>query len=72
MRRTIELLREMNAPIAGVVLNGIDLASPDYHYYTYGYSSWKPKRMEAVLETDIGMPRPDGDDKPPKVMSASS
>jgi capsular exopolysaccharide synthesis family protein len=72
MRRTIELLREMNAPIAGVVLNGIDLTSPDYHYYTYGYSSWKPKRMEAVLETDIGMPRPDGDDKPPKVMSASS
>jgi capsular exopolysaccharide synthesis family protein len=37
MQRCAELLNGVQATIAGVVLNGIDLASPDYNYYTYGY-----------------------------------
>jgi non-specific protein-tyrosine kinase len=38
MQRTAELLNEVHASVAGVVLNDIDLSSPDYDYYTYGYS----------------------------------
>jgi Mrp family chromosome partitioning ATPase len=36
--RCVQILDEVRAPIAGVVLNDIDLASADYHYYNYGYS----------------------------------
>jgi len=34
----VQILDEVRAPVAGVVLNGISLASADYHYYNYGYS----------------------------------
>jgi len=36
--RCVQILDEVRAPVAGVVLNGISLASADYHYYNYGYS----------------------------------
>ncbi|MGO9589666.1 MAG: GumC family protein [Candidatus Acidiferrales bacterium] len=36
--RAAQLLDEVNAPVAGVVVNGIDVASPDYRYYNYGYT----------------------------------
>jgi len=36
--RCAQLLNEVQAPIVGTVVNDIDLASPDYHYYNYGYS----------------------------------
>jgi succinoglycan biosynthesis transport protein ExoP len=38
LTRSAQLLRDMNAPVLGVVLNDIDLNSPDYHYYNYGFS----------------------------------
>jgi Mrp family chromosome partitioning ATPase len=38
LTRSTQLLRDMNAPVLGVVLNDIDLNSPDYHYYNYGFS----------------------------------
>ena len=38
IERSAQLLNEIHAPLVGVVLNGIDLASPDYHYYNYGYN----------------------------------
>jgi len=38
LTRCVQILDEVRAPIAGVVLNDIDLASADYHYYNYGYS----------------------------------
>jgi Mrp family chromosome partitioning ATPase len=44
LQRSAELLREADAPIAGVVLNAIDLSSPDYHYFTYGYSKGVDRR----------------------------
>lgn len=37
IQRSAELLQDVQAPLAGVVLNGIDYSSPDYHYFTYGY-----------------------------------
>lgn len=39
IQRSTELLHDVQAPLAGVVLNGIDYSSPDYHYFTYGYCS---------------------------------
>lgn len=54
MQRTAELLCEVNAPVAGVVLNGVDLSSPDYNYYTYGYRSWRAKRRDESLQNGTG------------------
>jgi polysaccharide biosynthesis transport protein len=36
--RGTEILEKVEAPIIGVMLNDIDIASPDYHYYNYGFS----------------------------------
>jgi capsular exopolysaccharide synthesis family protein len=46
LQRSVELLREIEAPVAGVVLNAIDLSSPDYHYFTYGYSKGIDRRTD--------------------------
>jgi succinoglycan biosynthesis transport protein ExoP len=59
VRRARDLLVRAGAPITGIVLNAVDLNSPEYYgyygYYNYGYysndsSSWdtqKPKQPEA-------------------------
>jgi len=39
IERGAQLLQEVQAPLAGFVLNDIDLDSPDYHYFNYGYSN---------------------------------
>jgi polysaccharide biosynthesis transport protein len=36
LRRAGELLWQVNAHVMGVVVNGIDLGSPDHYYYYYG------------------------------------
>ncbi|HET8924035.1 MAG TPA: polysaccharide biosynthesis tyrosine autokinase [Candidatus Acidoferrum sp.] len=36
--RCAQILDEVGAPVIGVILNDIDLESPDYHYYNYGFS----------------------------------
>ncbi len=36
VRRTRDLLQSVKADLLGVVVNGADLASPDYYYYYYG------------------------------------
>ena len=46
MSRGTELLEEVRAPIAGVVLNDMDLNSADYHYYNYGFSRGAYGRLE--------------------------
>ena len=40
LRRSRELLHYVNAKVMGVVLNAIDLESPDYYYYYYSGSSY--------------------------------
>ena len=69
LQRTAELLNEVHASVAGVVLNGIDLSSPDYNYYTYGYCKGKTKRMEDSPENP-SRPQGKGSDDKPGAMSA--
>jgi succinoglycan biosynthesis transport protein ExoP len=38
LTRCAQMLDAVHAPAVGVVLNDIDVASPDYHYYNYGFS----------------------------------
>ncbi len=69
IQRTAELLNEVHASIAGVVLNGIDLTSPDYNYYTYGYRKGRGKRLEDPAPDGTGMSS-SGDSGTPGAMSA--
>jgi capsular exopolysaccharide synthesis family protein len=71
IQRTAEILGEMRASVAGVVLNGIDLTSPDYEYYTYGYSHGKNKRASQLYSSSSGGPSTDENGKSqPGAMSA--
>lgn len=64
MQRTAELLGEVQASVAGVVLNGIDLSSPDYDYYTYGYSRWKGRKARELQANRAVPPAAKDPDKP--------
>jgi len=35
--RGFQLLRDVQAPVIGVVLNGVDFSSADYRYFSYGF-----------------------------------
>lgn len=39
LRRAADLFWQVNARVLGVVVNGIDLGSPDHYYYYYGAKS---------------------------------
>jgi len=68
--RCAQILAEVGAPIMGVVLNDINLESPDYHYYNYGFSR-RMSRTNLYLTTEYEpsavAPDPEG---PPKKKSA--
>jgi Mrp family chromosome partitioning ATPase len=38
LRRSRDILTQVNAKVSGVLLNAVDLSSPDYYYY-YEYKS---------------------------------
>jgi polysaccharide biosynthesis transport protein len=60
LTRSAQLLRDMNAPILGVVLNDIDLNSPDYHYYNYGFSRTnRDRRYYERMDSSAKPPAPD-------------
>lgn len=69
IQRTTEILEEMRASVAGVVLNGIDLSSSDYDYYTYGYTPGKHKREEQH-HPNTPPDSPSGGDAQPGAMRA--
>ena len=46
-----QILNEVRAPIAGVVVNDTDLQSADYHYYNYGYSRTMNGDMRKYVAT---------------------
>jgi succinoglycan biosynthesis transport protein ExoP len=60
IQRSTELLQDVQAPLVGVVLNGIDYSSPDYHYFTYGYSREATRRGDyAYASTGPAVPPTD-------------
>jgi succinoglycan biosynthesis transport protein ExoP len=73
--RCAQMLDEVQAPPMGVVLNDVDLDSPDYHYYNYGFSKRLNERSKyytarnPVSFTDPESPDPVGPD-PVKKRSA--
>ncbi len=53
LRRSRDLLMQVNAHIAGVLLNAVDLSSPDYYYYyeyqgKYGHSYYQEDEVPGV------------------------
>jgi Mrp family chromosome partitioning ATPase len=40
LRRTRDLLMHVKANVMGIVLNAVDLSSPDYYYYYYSGSKY--------------------------------
>jgi succinoglycan biosynthesis transport protein ExoP len=64
LQRTTELLSEMNASVAGIVLNGIDLSSPEYDYYSYGYGKPKNRRTDDSTSGTPPAPGPGSEGKP--------
>jgi succinoglycan biosynthesis transport protein ExoP len=46
VRRTRDLLLRSGAPVTGIVLNAVDLNSPDYYGY-YGYSAYSYSTVDA-------------------------
>src|SRR5438477_2077088 len=51
LRRSRDLLMQVNARIAGVLLNAVDLNSPDYYYYyeyqgKYGHRYYREEEMD--------------------------
>jgi capsular exopolysaccharide synthesis family protein len=67
-KRCTQLLDEVGAPIVGFVLNDIELSSPDYHYYNYGYS--KSLRTDLYYSTAESSPAITDGEMPPKSRGA--
>ncbi len=56
LRRARDLLTQVNARVCGVLLNAVDLASPDYYYYyeyqaKYGGSYYRGDEVEETAPT---------------------
>jgi succinoglycan biosynthesis transport protein ExoP len=64
LRRARELLMQVNAHVSGVLLNAVDLNSPDYYYY-YEYQGKYGQRY--YQEDEL---KPDEDDVPKATSSA--
>lgn len=56
IQRSAELLQDVQAPLAGIVLNDIDYSSPDYHYFMYGYSKTAGKRSRSAAAGSSSLP----------------
>jgi len=65
LRRARDILAQVNARVSGVLLNAVDLASPDYYYY-YEYQG---KYGHAYYQEDELI---SGNESEPKVTSSSA
>ncbi len=58
LRRSRELLGRVNARVSGVLLNAVDLASPDYYYYyeyqgKYGHGYYREDDLDGTSEASV-------------------
>jgi receptor protein-tyrosine kinase len=70
LARGAEILEEVGASATGVMLNDIDIASPDYHYYNYGFSRTTHGALDYYKNSEtrtVEAPNPPG---PKKSMGA--
>jgi len=72
IERGAQLLQEVQAPLAGFVLNDIDLDSPDYHYFNYGYSKSVKGYLRYTNKAHAEMRISEQPPEPPKHRSASA
>ena len=70
IQRSAELLQDVQAPLAGIVLNGIDYSSPDYHYFMYGYSRAAGRRNRSASAGPSLPTNNPGGDRPAKSRGA--
>ena len=58
--RGAELLSGTQTPLAGVVLNDMDLSSADFHYFNYGYSwAMSGRKYEQAYQSFVPPTEPD-------------
>jgi capsular exopolysaccharide synthesis family protein len=72
MERGTQLLHEVQAPLVGLVLNDIDVESPDYHYFNYGYSKSVKGYLRYTNKAHAEMRISEQPPEPPKHRSASA
>jgi len=68
LRRSRDILMQVNAKVSGVLLNAVDLSSPDYYYY-YEYQS---KYARYYRDGDDDADASDGDESVAETSPASS
>ena len=54
LRRARDILMQVNAHVAGVLLNAVDLTSPDYYYYYEYQGKYSHYYQEEPLDTENG------------------
>jgi polysaccharide biosynthesis transport protein len=65
LRRARDILMQVNAHVTGVLLNAVDLRSPDYYYYYEYQGKYSHYYQEDAVEESAHAEEP----QPPKVMS---
>jgi exopolysaccharide transport family protein len=68
LRRSRDILMQVNAKVSGVLLNAVDLSSPDYYYY-YEYQGKYARYYRDDVEND---PENDSEDDSEEATEASS
>ena len=57
LRRTRDILAQVNAHITGVLLNAVDLTSPDYYYYYEYQGKYHHYYQDELPSTDEPTPK---------------
>ena len=71
LRRARDILMQVNARVSGVLLNAVDLSSPDYYYY-YEYKGKYARYYRDGDSSSDSHEEDDGDAESPSVTSTSA
>ena len=53
LRRARDILAQVNARVAGVLLNAVNLDSPDYHYYYEYQGKYGQRYYDTELDNEL-------------------